>query len=287
MLPNGREKIKTRSIANHMKIDLSVIIIVKNEEKRIEECIQSVYGWVGEIIVVDDESTDRTVELARKFTDKVFTRKMELEGKQRNFGVSKASNKWVMMLDCDERVTPELREEIIDLIQKNDPQAGGYWIKQICYLGNKRLHYGGWGAEHARIYHKERAAWREDPHDIVHPALVVDPKYTSPILKHCLVHYNFKDLEDFVAKTNRYTTLEAVKWHFGGKAKKMTMGRALWRTFDRFFRRYIRKQGYRDGFHGFVAAALSGLYELLAYAKLREIQESGFYTEHFKADIKE
>jgi glycosyltransferase involved in cell wall biosynthesis len=270
------------------KIPLSVVVIAKNEEKRIAECLRSVCGWVDEIIVVDDESRDGTVRIAQQYTNKIFSRKMELEGRQRNFGVAQARNEWVMMLDCDERVTPELKEEIIETVKKNDPEMCAYWIKQICYLGNVQLRYGGWGNEHGRIYHKQRATWREDPYDLVHPGLVrTDSKYKVLVLKNALIHYNFKNLEDFVAKTNRYTTLEAIKWHLGGKGAKMPLGRALWRTVDRFFRRYIGRKGYKDGFWGFIAAILSSFYEILAYAKLREVRDFGFYLKDHGFDGKE
>lgn len=263
-----------------MSIPLSVIAIAKNEEKRIDECLQSVYGWVDEIVVVDDQSTDRTFELAKKYTDKVFTRKMDLEGRQRNFGVDKARNAWVMMLDCDERVTPELKEEIIATINKNEADVSAYWIRQICYLGKAELKYGGWASEHLRIYHKDRLRWKEDPYDLVHPGFIDDKtKHRGVILNHKLIHYNFADIEDFIRKVNSYTTKEAMKWHISGR--KMSFGRAVLRMFDRFFRRYVRRQGYKDGFYGFIAALISGFYEMLAYAKFREVREFGFYKEKF------
>ena len=268
-----------------MKIPLSVIIIVKNEENRLLACVNTVKDWVDEIIIINDESTDRTVEIAKGFTEKVFTRKMELEGKQRNFGVSKAKNDWVMMLDCDERITPELKDEIIETIKRNDSNAGAYWIPKRGYLGKYHLKYGGWGAEHVKIYNKHRCRWREHPYDIVHPGIQVDDPYTSPILKNRMIHYNFANFEDFIKKVNRYTTLEAMKWHISGK--KMGLGRAIWRMIDRFFRRYIGKKGYKDGFYGFMAALLSGFYEIAAYAKLTEVKEHGFYLKEYGIENEE
>ena len=97
---------------------LSVVIIAKNEQSRIKDCLESVHGWADEIVVVDDESTDDTRTIALKYTDTIFTRHMEIEGKQRNFGASKAKNDWIMILDCDERMTDELKEEIAVALKK-------------------------------------------------------------------------------------------------------------------------------------------------------------------------
>jgi hypothetical protein len=89
------------------------------------------------------------------------------------------------------------------------------------------------------------------------------------------MHYNFTNIEDIIKKTNHSTTLEAVKWSMDGR--KMGMGRALWRTIDRFFRRFVGKKGYKDGYYGFVLAVMSGFYEFAAYSKYREIKEKGYY----------
>src|SRR3989338_6432722 len=95
-----------------VKIPLAVVVITKNEESNIEDCLRSVNDWADEIVVVDDESTDKTVEIARRFTDKVFLKKMENEGRHRNWAYARAKNEWVLSLDADERVTEELKQEI-------------------------------------------------------------------------------------------------------------------------------------------------------------------------------
>ena len=95
-----------------MPVALSVVIIAKNEKNRIKDCLENVYGWADEIVVVDDESTDDTRDIAAKFTDKIFIRRMDLEGRHRNFGASKAKNDWILLLDCDERITDDLKKEI-------------------------------------------------------------------------------------------------------------------------------------------------------------------------------
>ena len=104
-----------------MSIALSVVIIAKNEESRIKGCLESVHGWADDIVVVDDDSTDDTRSIALKYTDKIFTRHLELEGKQRNFGATKVKNDWILLLDCDERLTDELKNEIARTLKEGDP----------------------------------------------------------------------------------------------------------------------------------------------------------------------
>jgi len=260
-----------------MEIPLTVIIMAKNEEARIEDCIKSAQDWAAEIIIIDDESSDRTREIAARYTGKIFQRKMELEGKQRNFGAAQAGFDWVMMLDCDERLTPELRQEISSLLKNKTDNIAAYWIPKINYLGTHRLQYGGWSNPHIKLYDRRYVHWSEGKYDLVHPGIIIAPGYKGGNLKCPYIHYNFSNLEDFVKKDNRYSTLEAMKWHLSGR--KMGLGRALWRTQDRFFRRFISRKGYKDGFYGFVAAFISGCHELLTYAKYREIKEYNTYMD--------
>ncbi len=108
------------------KVKVSVVMIVKNEELNIRESLNTVKSWADEIVIIDDETTDNTCQIAQEYTDKIFTRKMELEGKQRNWGVSKTRNNWVMFLDADERMTLKLQNEIDEVLSKNDGKAVAY-----------------------------------------------------------------------------------------------------------------------------------------------------------------
>lgn len=264
-----------------MSLPLSVIIIAKNEQVRIKECLESIYQWADEIVIVDDESTDHTVKIAQAFTNKIFTRRMDLEGKQRNFGVSKAKNDWVMMLDCDERPTSELKNEIEAVLNNKNNDIVAFWVPQINFLGKFELKHGGWSSPHIRLYNKNYLEWSEASYDVVHPGVkYIKEGAKGGNLKGALIHYNFANIEDFIKKVNRHSTLEAVKWHLSGK--KITFGKTIWRTVDRFFRRYIGKGGYKDGYYGFVGAVLSGFYQWAAYSKYREIKEHGTYLEAYK-----
>lgn len=258
-----------------MSLPISVVVIAKNEQNRIKPCLESVYGWADEIVVLDDESTDNTRAIAAGFTDKIFIRHMELEGKHRNFAASLVKNDWILLLDCDERMTDELKEEIAVALKEGDPKIVAYWAPQINYLGDVQLNHGGWSSPHIRLYNKNHVKWCEAEYDVIHPGIKLSEGYRGANLKCKTIHYSFSNVENFIGKINRYSTLEATKWYLDGR--KMSMGKAMWRSWDRFFRRFIAKKGYKDGYYGFVAAVLSGFHEFAAYSKYREMKEKGYY----------
>lgn len=245
-----------------MKAVLSVVIVAKNEEERIAQCLESVM-WADEIIVVDDNSTDKTPEIARRYTDRIFNRPMDVEGKHRNWAYSLARNEWVLSLDADERVSEELRDEFTALF-KNGFKYDGYAIPRRNYIGNYWVRYGGWyPSAQMKLFKKDLFRWEEVS---VHPRAIFDRP--AGILKSDIIHYSYKDFGDFLNKLNRQTTLEAKKWL--SDKRKMTLGKALWRSLDRFFRTYIGKRGYKDGFIGFMLAFYAGFYQLVSFAKYWE-----------------
>ena len=244
------------------KTALSVVIIAKNEEANIEETLQSVNGWADEIIVVDDYSADKTTEISKKYA-KVLTRKMENEGIHRNWAYSQAKNTWVLSLDADEKVTPELRIEISQAIKSKEFAA--FDIPLRNYIGNYWVKYGGWyPASKVRLFDFSKFKYEEVG---VHPRVFIQGKCGH--LKSDIIHKGYPDLEHFMSSVNRQTTLEAQKWLVTGR--KMRFGHMLWRSIDRFFRRYVRKQAYKDGMYGFVIAFFDTLYQLLSYFKYREM----------------
>jgi glycosyltransferase involved in cell wall biosynthesis len=246
------------------KPHVSVVIITRNEEDNIADCLESA-TWAGEIIVVDDESTDKTREIAKKYTDKVFIRKMENEGKHRNWAYAQASNDWVLSLDADERVTKGLAEEIDGLLNSK-PEYKAYAIPRKNYIGTYWLRHGGeYPAPQTRLFLKKEFKYEEAE---VHPRAIM--KGDTGFLKGDIIHYSHKDIADYVSSLNGHTTLEARKWLLDGR--KMSLGHAVWRAFDRcFYRRLLRKKAYKDGVYGIVVAAFSGLYQLVSYAKYREL----------------
>lgn len=245
-------------------INLSVVILTKNEEKNIEECLKSVAGWADEIIVVDDESIDKTREICSKFAHKILVRHMDIEGRHRNFAYAQAKNLWVLSLDADERATEELKKEIEDALN-TETKYNGFTIPRRNYIGDYWVRYGGWyPSPQLKLFRKDKFRYEEAG---VHPrAFMGDP---CGHLKSDIIHYSYKNIEDFLGKLNNQTSREAQKWY--GQNKPMRLGRFIWRTYDRFFRSYFGKRGYKDGFIGFVIAYFAGLYQFLSYLKYREI----------------
>ena len=245
-------------------IPLTAVILTKNEAGRIRDCIESV-RWAAEILVVDDGSTDDTVAVAERLGARVLRRAMDLEGRHRNWAHAQAAQEWILSLDADERVTPELAEELATLF-RGQPPFDIYAIPRRNYLGTRWIRYGGWyPSAQIKLFKRSVFRWEETT---VHPRALSDRP--SSQLRGDLIHYTYRDIRDFVDKMNRQTTLEAQKWV--ADKRRITMGKALWRTVDRFFRAYVGKKGYREGFIGFLLAAFGGWYQLLSYTKYLELQ---------------
>ncbi len=245
-------------------INLSVVVLTKNEEKNIQRCLQSVAGWANEIVVVDDESSDRTVDIVSRYTDRIIIRKMDIEGRHRNFAYAQAKNLWVLSLDADEVATEELKGEIKDVLSKHT-QYNGFTIPRRNFIGDYWVRYGGWyPSPQLKLFRKDKFRYEEVG---VHPrAFMDDPRGH---LKSDIIHYSYQNIEDFLHKLNNQTTREAQKWF--QQNKPMRLVRFVWRTIDRFMRTYFGRRGYKDGFIGFIVAFFAGFYQFLSYLKYREI----------------
>jgi (heptosyl)LPS beta-1,4-glucosyltransferase len=249
------------------KTRLSVVVIAKNEERRLEDCLKSA-SFAAEIVVLDDMSTDRTVEIAKRYTDKIFQRAMDIEGRQRNFAYDKAGQEWVLSLDADERITPELAREIHEVIEKNDPKYVCYGIPIKTFIGSEWIQGAGYyPAQKTRLFRRGQFKYEEAR---VHPRVIYQG--ACGFLKGDILHYSCQNLEQWIGKFNRETTLEADKWATDGR--KVKLGSILRKTLDRFFKNYFLKDGWKHGFTGFFMSVFHGLYQLITYAKYREMKRS-------------
>lgn len=247
-------------------IPLTVVILARNEAERIEACVRSVL-WAAEVLVVDDGSTDDTAARAEVLGARVVRRKMDIEGRHRNWASQQARYDWILSVDADERVTSALAAEIEALFAAGAPPLAHYAIPRRNFIGAHWVRYGGWyPSPQVKLFDRRAFRWEEAA---VHPRAFCD----SPCgyLREALLHYSYRDIGDFVTKMNRQTTLEAQKWL--ATRRRISFGKALWRAVDRFFRAYIMKRGYRDGVLGFAVAWLGATYQLLSYEKYRELQE--------------
>ena len=248
-----------------MSVSVSVVILTKNESGRIRECLESV-RWADEVIVIDDESTDDTIQVAESLGARVLRRKMDIEGRHRNWAHSQTTHEWVLSLDADERVTPELAEEITALLQDGAPPYAVYAIPRRNYLGNRWLRHGGWyPSAQLKLFKKSVFRWEETT---VHPRAFANCDCGT--LRHDLLHFSYRDEQDFVKKLDRQTTLEAQKWAADGR--RVTLGKAFWRTIDRFIRSYVLKLGFRDGRAGLFTAWMAGRYQWVSYVKYVQLK---------------
>ena len=241
---------------------LSVTVIAWNEEERLRACLESA-AWADEIIVIDAESTDKTVQVAREFTDKIWVRTWAGFAAQKNFALELATGEWVLSLDADERVTPELRERIGRIVRANGP-ADGYSIPR------KNVFWGAW-VRHGGLYPDyqlrlfRRAAGRFAD-SAVHESVMVEGRVAA--LAEPMLHHSYRGLEDFVARSNRYSTLAAHEiTSRGGRAG---LADVALRPLGRFLSMYVLRRGFLDGWRGFVLAVLYANYVFLRMAKAWE-----------------
>ena len=240
---------------------LTAVVLTKNEEKNIESCLKHL-SWCDDIIVVDDYSRDKTFDIAKHYTNKVFRRRFDNFSSQRNFGISKAKHNWILSIDPDEEVQNILKEEIIKAIKSTEFCA--YYIPFKHHFFGKWLRHGGWYPSYLkRLFKKDKARWENDVHEIL------NVKGPVGYLKNPIIHYSHRDIRMFIKKMNKYTTFESFAMQ--RKGKKDNLVTMLFCSFKTFFNRYILQRGFLDGTHGFVVAWLLGFYVFIMRAKNWEI----------------
>jgi len=241
---------------------ISVILITLNEERNIAACLASVQ-WADELIVVDSQSKDRTAEIARRFTGKVFDKEFAGFSENKNFALQQATNEWVLWIDADERVTPELATEIRQVIEK-EPAVNGFECGRRAYFLGKWIKHCGWYPGYVLRLFRHNAAHFSD--NKVHEGLIlVGPRCR---LQNDLLHFTDDSLEHYLWKFNRYTTFAAEELETRGK--KSGFVNILFRPLHTFIKMFILKGGFLDGIHGFILCLLSAGYVLIKYAKLWE-----------------
>ncbi len=255
-------------------MEFSAVIITHNEERRLEPALQSVAGLALEIVVVDSFSTDGTVKLAKKYTGLVFERAWTNFADQKNFANGRASCPWILSLDADERVSPELREELSEL-KRTDPECAGFSIpRRVFYLGRWIRHSGWYPDRKLRLFRKDKARWEGE---YVHEKLVVAGRVEK--LHGAIHHFTYRNISDHLARINKFSDLGAHKLY--ARKKKACWYHFVFLPGFRFFRAYVLKLGFLDGFPGLVISTLTGYAVFARYAKLREIWKRGERIEPF------
>lgn len=246
------------------KYPLSVVTLTKNSADKIKDCLDSV-TWCDDIVIVDDVSGDNTLEIVKNYTNNIYQNKWENEGRHRNFAYSKARNEYILSLDSDERVTPELKEELIQLINSGF-KFNGYNIPHRNLINGKWIQHGGWYPnKKLKLFKKSEFRYAEEEY---HPPAIMEGERQD--LKGEIIHLVYKNLTDAVGKLNHQTSHEAKKWFRDNR--KMSFPRALRKASDRFWKAFLIKQGHKDGMLGFILAVFGGFYQFLSYVKYWELK---------------
>ena len=251
---------------------LSVIIITKNEERNIRACLESVQ-WTDEIIVVDGGSIDRTVDITKEFTQKIFNRPWDGYGAAKNYGLAQCTSEWVLWLDADERVTPELQKETLDRLSSVDQKIVALSMpRRANFLGKWINHCGWYPGRITRVFRRSAGRFTEER---VHERLDVHGETIS--LHSDLLHYTDPDLRHYFDKFNKYTSLAAEELVV--RKKRFMLGQLIVHPIWVFIRMYIVRLGFLDGIPGLILCVLSANYVFTKYAKLWEysIQKEGAY----------
>lgn len=254
---------------------LSVTIITKNEAHHLAAALESV-AWADEIIVVDSDSADETVAVARRFTDRVFVREWPGYIEQKNYAASLARHEWILSLDADERVTPALAAEIRATLA-GTPACTAYRVPRLTWHLGRWIRTTDWYPDYQlRLYDRRSARWVGQ---YVHEAVAVDGRTGE--LRGQIEHFPYRDIADHLDTINRYTTYASRQMHESGVRSgflKIAVHPPL-----AFLRNYIAKGGIRDGVPGLIISALNAYYVFLKFAKLWELH-SGTPAREASAD---
>ena len=244
---------------------ISAVIIAKNEEKNIADCIKSV-SFVSEIILVDDYSSDKTKEIAENMGAKVYQRALAGNwGEQQTFAINQATSDWVLFIDADERVTEELAEEIQKVICKNERFT--YSIPFLNHSMGDRIKYGVLGSSSfVRLFPKDNVYVE----GLVHP--VFHHPYEVKKLKGFMLHYTYDNWEQYLGKFNLYTKLAAQKNYDDGKRTNFFFDIIL-RPWVAFFKMFVLKSGWRDGKPGFILCVFHYFYTMMKYVRLYYLEK--------------
>ncbi|MFC0345044.1 glycosyltransferase family 2 protein [Epilithonimonas hispanica] len=246
-----------------LSLKISGLIITYNEEKNIGEVLKS-FDFCDEIIIIDSFSTDKTLEIAKTFPNvKIIQNQFEDFTKQRNFALDAANNDWVLFLDGDERITPELREEIIVELNKADKKDAYYFYRKFYFAG-KPINYSGTQTDkNFRLFKKSKARYIAEKK--VHETLNVDGNIGE--LRNKLLHYSVTDYESYRKKMIHYGILKGQE--LAQKGKKYNVLTQYAKTGFRFFKSYVLRLGFLDGKDGFILNKLQALSVWETYESLK------------------
>lgn len=255
-------------------IPVSVVIVAKDEERDIGDALESVKDF-EDIVVVDSFSEDRTVEICRKYTNRIYQQEWQGYARQKQLAVNYAEKPWVLILDADERVTPELKEEIKHLFAHPTHIANygyfGFYVPRKNFFLGRWIKYGGWWPDYTiRLFRKDSGYVEERE---VHEKIIV--KGSVGYLKNPLEHHTYRSITEYIKKMEAYSTLAAKE--FVSKNPEPSETSLIFKMslnpIFTFLKMLFLKQGFRDGIHGFILAVLYSFYTFLKYLKAWEMRQ--------------
>lgn len=244
---------------------LSAVVVAHNEEYHLDECLKTLL-FADELVVILDKCTDKSKEIALKYTKNIIEGSWDIEGARRNVALDNCNGKWVLELDADERISEELKEEILVNISKNNDC--NFETKINNYIGNRFVKYG-WlrsiAVEKRQFIHLNgNKKYAEDRS--LHP--IADLKGEVKKLQNPIIHYMDRDIEALIARFNKYTSLRAKDMaESGKKIKKKNLLLLFFSFLNRFFKAFVLKKGYKEGGVGLMIGVLCASYGLVAYLK--------------------
>jgi glycosyltransferase involved in cell wall biosynthesis len=252
------------SAGDRGRLRLSVAVITLDEEQRLRACLESV-AWADEIVVVDAESRDKTAQIAREFTERVVVRPWPGFTAQKNFALEQATGDWVLSLDADEEVSPELRDEIQRLLaQPQPPPCDGYAVPRKNIFWGRWIRHGGLYPDwQMRLFRRGRGRFVDRA---VHESVQVEGPVAR--LRGALLHRSYRDVSDFLDRADRYSTLAADEWLRSGLPVRAAD--LILRPLGRFFGMYVLRLGVLDGWRGLLLATLYAYYVGMRSAKVLE-----------------
>lgn len=247
---------------------ISAVIHTYNEEKNIVRCLSSL-KWVDEIVLIDMGSTDNTVARAKEFQSKILKHPyIGFVEPARNFGISKATGDWIIIVDADEEIPPRLAAYLKE--QSKSTETDYFRIARRNYLFGKWMKHTGWWPDYqVRFFRKGSVEWVEKIHGV--PLTKGTGSEIEADEKHSIAHYNYQSIEQFITRLNRYTGISAKELHI--QNRKATVRSILEAPLSEFIKRFFAQQGYKDGVHGLALSSLQSFYELIVQLKLWELNE--------------
>jgi glycosyltransferase involved in cell wall biosynthesis len=240
---------------------LSVVILTKNEEKNLEKLLPTL-ALAEEVVIVDDNSVDKTLKIAEDFGARVYKRKLDNDfAAQRNFGLEKATGNWILFLDTDEEISKELSNEITQLVSNPLIRTQGYHLKRQDFLWGKLMTGTEAGrTKLLRLIKKGKGKWARRVHEYI-----IAPENTS-VLKNNLIHYPHTTLGEFIKDINYYSTIHAEENRNEGK--KASLAKIIFYPAGKFINNWLILGGYKDGGQGFVVSLMMSLHSFLSWSKL-------------------